>query len=51
MMPDILRMRFREWDQGEMDTVNEMYLHQGMHRVHRAKEVTWGYMITGIVIS
>ena len=26
MMPGILRMRFQEWDPGEMDTYSEMYL-------------------------
>ena len=47
MMPDILRMRFQEWDPGEMDTYSEMYL----HRVYMAKEVIWGYVITGIVME
>jgi hypothetical protein len=51
MMPDILRMRFPEWDPGEMDTYSEMYLHEGMHRVLMAKEVIWRYVITGIVME
>jgi hypothetical protein len=51
MMPYILRMRFQEWDPGEMDTDSEMYLHEGMHRVHMAKEVIWRYVITGIVME
>ena len=52
MMPDILRMRrFQEWDPGEMDTYSEMYLHEGMHRVHMTKEVIWRYVITGMVME
>ena len=51
MMPDILRMGFQEWDPGVMDTDSEMYLHEGMHRVHMANEVIWGYVITGIVME
>ena len=51
MMPDFLRLRFRDWDQGEMGTVSEMYLHEDMHRVYMAKKVVWEYVITGIVMD
>ena len=57
-MPGILRVRFREWDPGEMDTYSEMYLQE----VSMAKEVIrghvikfegmiWVYMTTGIVME
>ena len=47
MMPGILRMRFQEWDPGEMDTFSEMYLQE----VSMAKEVIRGHVVTWIVMK
>ena len=40
MMPGMLRMRFQEWDPGEMNTYSEMYLPE----VSMAKEVIRGHV-------